>query len=917
MLKESKQKRNTERIILIMLIINYSFMIYSAIKLRWNTWIPTFMLIEAAATIIFYVGSYFEYERRARINTILIMISVSIYSIHYGEIGSVIVPLIAQIVLIGFYDIDSLMLYPTITLTVIVFYHAVILQSFTINSVDDVYDILVPIGNAYMILLYVHLWDVRKLRRKKELERITEELEEAECSKDDFMANVSHEIRTPINSISGMSEIVLRDELSDSTRLNVENIKLSCKRLTTIVDDLIDFSDLRTGKYEINDVRYSIDSTVNDIVNYAYSLKKDKSIEIIVDCSSSIPCELIGDETKIKRVIRNILSNAVKFTSVGCIVIKIGYRRESYGINLSFTIRDTGIGIDKHDMEKIFSSFNQVDSKRNRQEGGLGFGLPIARAIVEQMGGVITVTSEPGVGSEFKVVIPQKVENQEPIISEELDIKANILAYLDMEQFHLMQIRDEYKAAIENMSTNINVPVHLCHNLAEFKRRVGLKQYTHYFTSLVEYNEDKSYFNDLAEKNDNVIVVIDRYQEDEIESDKIIKLMKPMYIFPVLMALMGVSNKAGTYIATENFKKFTAPDAHVLVVDDDPVNLKVASGLMKTYEVKTDVAGSGAEALKMIDSELYDIIFLDHMMPDMDGIETFRRLRKKNGFYFKEVPVIALTANTVFGAREMFLEEGFQDFLPKPIEVSALKRVLKTYIPDEKIIMENDITEASMADTPIVTDDTQQEDVLQADDFIDYKQGMIYCGSQENLMEVLQLHYEEGNENWHKIKKAYDDEDWKNYVIFVHGLKSSMKSVGINKLSGMAELLEMAGKEENIDYINKNNEALLSEYSRVIDGLEEMFGCSNVETTADLKETDAAELRRICAEFEDIVYSFDPDKMMQVINELKQYSCNGVSLADKLVQIEKKIVNSDYMSAADALKRIIDEITTEGDDHAL
>ena len=917
MLKELKQKRNTERIILIMLIINYSFMIFSAIKLRWNTWIPTFMLIEAAATIIFYVGSYFEYERRARINTILIMISISIYSIHYGEIGSVIVPLIAQIVLIGFYDIDSLMLYPAITLTVIVFYHAVILQSFTINSVDDVYDILVPIGNSYMILLYVRLWDVRKLRGKKELERVTEELEEAECSKDDFMANVSHEIRTPINSISGMSEIVLRDELLDSTRLNVENIKLSCKRLTTIVDDLIDFSDLRTGKYEINDVKYSIDSTVNDIVNYAYSLKKDKSIEIIVDCSSSIPCELIGDETKIKRVIRNILSNAVKFTSVGCIVIKIGYRRESYGINLSFTIRDTGIGIDKHDMEKIFSSFNQVDSKRNRQEGGLGFGLPIARAIVEQMGGVITVTSEPGVGSEFKVVIPQKVENQEPIISEELDIKANILAYLDMEQFHLMQIRDEYKAAIENMSTNINVPVHLCHNLAEFKRRVGLKQYTHYFISLVEYNEDKSYFNDLAEKNDNVIVVIDRYQEDEIESDKIIKLMKPMYIFPVLMALMGVSNKAGTYIATENFKKFTAPDAHVLVVDDDPVNLKVASGLMKTYEVKTDVAGSGAEALKMIDSELYDIIFLDHMMPDMDGIETFRRLRKKNGFYFKEVPVIALTANTIFGAREMFLEEGFQDFLPKPIEVSALKRVLKTYIPDEKIIMENDITEASMADTPIVTDDTQQEDVLQADDFIDYKQGMIYCGSQENLMEVLQLHYEEGNENWHKIKKAYDDEDWKNYVIFVHGLKSSMRSVGINKLSGMAELLEMAGKEENIDYINKNNEALLSEYSRVIDGLEEIFGCSNEETTADLKETDAAELRRIGDEFEEIVYSFDPDKMMQVINELKQYSCKGIALADKLVQIEKKIVNSDYMSAADALKRIIDEITTEGDDHAL
>lgn len=919
MYSQNRRRDNTEKIILIMLVINYSFMIFSALKLKWSTWLPTFMVTVAAVSVISYVGSYFDYEGRAKLNSILIVVCFVLYSMHIGDIGSIIVPLIAQTVLIGFYDIDGILLYNTIALSVIVFYHAVILKSFTLSSIDDIYNNLVPIGNAYLVIFYIHLLGIRRRRRDKRLGQVEKELKEAEQSKDDFMANVSHEIRTPINSINGMSEIMLQNNPDEKTRLKVENIQMSCKRLNSLVDDLIDFSDLRTGKYEINVSKYSVDSLINDIVEFAYVLRKNKDIEIIADCDSTIPCELFGDEAKIKRVVYNIISNAAKFTSIGCIAVKIGYRREFYGINLVITVKDTGIGMDKRNIEKIFSSFNQADTKRNRQEGGVGLGLPIARAIIEQMNGTITVSSEPAVGSEFKVVIPQRVANQEPVISAEFDTNENVLAYLDMEQFHLMQMRDEYKAAIDNMSKNLKIPMHMCHNLAEFKRRVELNRYTHYFISYVEYSEDKDYFNQLAEKENNLIVVIDTEQEEKIESDRIIKLMKPIYVFSAAMALLGKMDENRNSISTDNYDKFTAPQARVLVVDDDKLNLNVAVGLLKTFKIEADTALSGEEALKMVDSGKYDIIFLDHMMPDMDGIETFRRLRKKNGFYFMEVPVIALTANTVLGAREMFLKEGFENFLPKPVEMSELKKILKMYLPEDKIIV-GDSFAGKETDSVKTVQAKEQPPQIKTADFIDYKQGILYCGSRENLMKILKVHIENGKSTLDKIKQAYEEADWKNYVIYVHGLKSSMKSVGINKLSDMAKNLELAGKEDDTAYIKDNNDDFVNEYIRVLDGLKEMFKDEECEkkqrSLIQLTSIQSDELSAIYSAFEEAVYSFDESNMLHIINDLNGCSYGQVVLADRTGQIEQKIRNSDYMSALDMLKKIIDELLLEGDDNA-
>ena len=268
-----------------------------------------------------------------------------------------------------------------------------VLQTFYIESLPQACRLGLQIGALLVIEgVTYYLIRLRKATEAELLENITE-LEKAQRSKDDFMANVSHEIRTPINTISGMSEMVLREDISPTVRENVFDIQTAGRNLQSIVSDILDFSELESGKMELVEEPYNITSTINDIINMSLAKKGDKPIEIIVDCDASIPCNLLGDEIKLRRVVMNLVNNAIKFTNEGCVTISFGCRREAYGINLVVKVKDTGIGIEEENLEKLFTSFNQVDTKKNRMEGGIGLGLAIANAIVMKMGGFITVSS--------------------------------------------------------------------------------------------------------------------------------------------------------------------------------------------------------------------------------------------------------------------------------------------------------------------------------------------------------------------------------------------------------------------------------------------------------------------------------------------------------------------------------------------
>lgn len=913
-----KDQKNIEKLLVITYFFHHIFMIIEAISLRWDSKLPLLMGVAAISTIFIYIGSYWTYEYRAFFTVLMVENSLIISGLHHDNVLAVAFPMVSVAVVMGLYGIPGLLIVPTISEILIIFYHYQIIRTFNIKGFHDVYEYLLPFVNIFLVFGYVYFWVIKRKISSNAMVKVIDNLKIAQRSKDDFLANVSHEIRTPINTINGMSEVILKDkDLEYELREKIEDIQSSGRNLLSVVTDMLDFSELQSGRLEIVDVSYNITSTINDVINIAYAQKKDKDIELIVDCDSNIPMELVGDENKIRRVLMCIVNNAIKFTNEGCVTIIVESRKESYGINLSITVKDTGIGMDKKSLENLFKSFGQVDTKRNRQEGGVGLGLAISQSIVEKMGGFITVKSELGKGSEFQVVIPQKVAEYEPIISLHNPASYNVLTYIKMEQLEHSKIRDEYTTNLVHIIRQLNVNAHLCHNLAEFKRRAQKKNITHAFITITEYREDKEYFNEIS-KEISVVIIIDKAVEKEINCKTIIKMYKPFYI---LSAAMVLSKKnIATNMTSHEFlnKKFIAPNVKILLVDDNIINLKVASAIMEPYKMQIITATRGAEALDKIESKDFDIVFLDHMMPEMDGVETLKRIRNKNAPYFKNVPVIALTANAVAGAKEMFLREGFQEFVSKPIESSILDRVLRHFIPyNKQIFVEEDLENSDITESETETD-TPTNDIVIWDDNnivigdINIDQGISYCGTKETYKEILKMHFDDGEENYNNIKKFFTNKDWKNYTILVHALKSSMKSIGADKLSDMAKELEFAGKREDEEFIINNHDSTMCEYKRILTLLGMVFkDCKEDSDIINMPELSKEEFESIVNEFDDVVYTFDENLMYSVINKIDGYCFNNRALDDISGIIKKKIEMSDYMSAGETLRHLFDKLLEE------
>ncbi len=416
---------------------------------------------------------------------------------------------------------------------------------------------------AYIIFeinLFVIIYYVRRYMHDIEIK--TAEAESAKESKDIFLDNMSHDVRTPMNAICGMAELTLREkDLPKEARENIESISNSGKVLISIVNDILDYTKLENGNVEIIPVVYSMRNLVKGIEEMVPIRMDDKRLTLETHIQEDLPDVYIGDEVRLRQILFNLLSNAIKYTENGFVTLDISGISEGGFVDLTITVTDNGIGIKKEDIPKIFNSFQHVDSHRNRETSGTGLGLCIVKKLLDLMGGSISVESTYGVGSKFTVKISQK-------ISEE-----------------------------------------------------------------------------TAEKTES---------DDE----------------------------------AKNEPKVNAPEGRVLVVDDNKVNLKVAQGLLKTFNLTVDIASSGHEGLEILkERKDYDIIFIDHMMPELDGIDTLKLIRADESEYMKRVPIIALTANVGTGVREMFISSGFNDYVPKPIDMKWLNGILRKYLPEDKIKM--------------------------------------------------------------------------------------------------------------------------------------------------------------------------------------------------------------------------------------
>ena len=563
-------------------------------------------------------------------------------------------------------------------------------------------------------------------RLSRSLEAMAESLvkqieiaDEANKAKSNFLSHMSHEIRTPITAVMGLNEMILREADDQEILKYSENIKTSGNTLLGLINDILDFSKIEAGKIEIVPVDYDLSSVINDLVNMVRIRTDEKGLSLVVDFDKDTPRLLYGDEVRIKQVITNLLTNAVKYTEKGSVTFSIGYEKDEGdkdSVLLKVSVNDTGIGIREEDMGRLFAEFERIDEKRNRNIEGTGLGMSITRSLLGMMGSNLIVESKYGKGSKFSFVLKQKVVKWEP----------------------LGNYKESYYAA---------------------------------------------------------------------------------------------SGRTEKYRSS-----FTAPSAHILMVDDNATNLLVFKSLLKETYVMVDTASSGDECLELCADTKYDIIFLDHMMPGKDGIETLHELKGMKDSANRDTVVICLTANAISGAREEYIKEGFDDYITKPIEPDKLEKIMMMYLPKEKI---DDSSKGMILEfDPVKTDDTADRfgknfaeiaksgnlSVLDDQDVIAKKTGLKYCGSEQVYLEVLASFREDAEGSIEKLRKYLKDNDPKNYEIKVHSIKSNSKAIGATELSELARELEDAAKNGDMDRIRDKHEELIHQYMRVREVLEKVFG---------------------------------------------------------------------------------------------
>ncbi|NLL79783.1 MAG: response regulator [Clostridiales bacterium] len=917
-----ENERQIEIIILFIYTVYTLAMTVMAFVMQWSTWTLQLILTGLVISLAMNWKKYKDYTFLAYFTAAMIWMNFIVYGIHAESYEGLLSVMCAATVVLGLYYIPGIVYISSGASAFLLLYHTFIVPNIHISSLKDGIRFLLQISGVCMTEYIT--WYLIKMRaeRNEELLDTIETLQKAEKSKDDFLANVSHEIRTPINTVCGMSEMVLREEISDRVRKDIFDIQTAGRNLLSVVSDVLDFSELESGKMEVVEEPYNFTSTINDIINMSIARKRDKRIEFIVDCDVNIPCGLVGDEQKIRRALMNIVNNAIKYTNEGGVIITATARKEEYGTNLCVSVKDTGIGMSDETVEKLFTSFNQVDTRRNRQEGGIGLGLAIAEAIVSRMGGFITVQSALEKGSEIQVVIPQKVYDDRPIISVKDARNMYIAAYIDMEKYDYISIREGYQNTIRHIVEQLGLAYCSCQNLAELKRRIEKENFTHIFISWEEYCEDQQYFEELSYRL-KVILVHDR-EHEECVMGEMLHIYKPFYVLSVAAVLNGdniVQSMDGSHYQN---RRIIAPQASVLVVDDNAMNLRVVEGLLRPYRIKVYGACSGKEALQKIESMEFDFVFMDHMMPEMDGVETLHRIRNKPGQYFQNVPIIALTANAIGGAREMFLAEGFADFIAKPIEISVLERALRRHIPEKKIIKIEEAEDHKERDghntEASLEKETDQKGKVLALDGIKVETGLVYSGGQmQDYIDILRIYYTSGVKKREEMEQAFLQKDWKNYAIMAHSLKSNSLNIGAEELSELAKGLEFAGKAEDEDYICLHHEETMTEYNRVLLVLGEnpvLFPNQQMEKskTAKAEKTQVREetgsmpeisrdvLWEKLKELEEKLGIFEYEEVQQVLNDLLEQQYQGQGMDKFLQGVREKVDAYDFIAATEELQ---------------
>ena len=730
-----------------------------------------------------------------------------------------------------------------------------------------------------------------------ELTETKQKAEQASVSKSNFLANMSHEIRTPMNAVKGLSELLALTELTNQQYNYVHNIITSANSLLGIINDVLDFSKIDANKIQLIEGPYDVSALVSEMSNLVSLKAIEKGVALLIEVDPDMPKSLIGDDVRIKQVISNILSNAVKYTHEGKITLSIHMEEQDGKTELVCAVEDTGIGITEEDQGRLFDAFSRVNLQANRNIMGTGLGLVISKQLAITMGGDVTVSSVFGEGSIFTVRIPQKIQNREPVIAVKNPSEKKVL----------LLIEEIYANSAKDMLAQLNIKstVYAAGSQAD---TALISQWSHciYDDSFPEVDIRK-----IRQQMPNcVFVSLQDMRKVMGQSD----LYDTVLFLPlVITELVQVINKeAAEFNVTQREKPkidhLVLENVTALVVDDNEINRMVGGELLASYGADIRYAESGFEALDLCEIEKFDLIFMDHMMPEMDGIETTIRIRNETGLNQK-TPIIALTANVINDMKVRYLESGMDDFLAKPIELARLTDILISWLPKEKT---NFGKELSVTEAPVSSESKEKNPLtlIEAmDAFGMYSSDVLreLNGDYDAYYARMEATNQFLGEITDQLKSYAKDEEWNGFADEMDKMQTLIYNVGARDCAARARKLVRAAKDKNVTYINSDFYSLMGNMYMLEKKMAVLAPLASGKLESEVVPlNDSHYLYDKLLEMGHFLMDRDFDKTMGVIENMAAYSLDR-DLDMALKDIKNLIEGDEYSRAIHAHGQFIQQ----------